>query len=75
MNTSKLNQKSLERRRGLEVYPNRLNFGTLRESFTYITDFEMVNVGIDACRFKIKQPPSETGIKIIFKPGPVRFNV
>jgi hypothetical protein len=72
MNTSKLNAKSLEKRRGLDVYPSRIKFGTLREGFTYITDFEMVNVGVDACRFKVKQPPADTGLKIMFKPGPVR---
>ncbi len=67
-----MNSKSLEKRRGLDVYPSRIKFGTLREGFTYITDFELVNVGVDACRFKVKQPPSDTGLKIMFKPGPVK---
>jgi hypothetical protein len=75
INTSKLNAKSLEKRRGLDVYPTRIRFGVLREGFTYITDFAMVNVGVDACRFKIKQPPTDTGIKIMFKPGPVQLNI
>jgi hypothetical protein len=68
-----MNGKSLQMRRGCEVYPKEIKFGILRESFTYITEFELVNVGIDSCRFKIKQPPAETGIKIMFKPGPVKM--
>ena len=70
---AQLNGKSLEKRRGIDLYPNEINFGTIREGFTYVVDFELVNVGIDACRFKIKQPPTETGIKIMFKPGPVKI--
>ena len=68
---SNLNGKSLEKRRGLDVYPKEIKFGIIREGFTYVTDFELVNVGIDACRFKIKQPPPETGLKVMFKPGPL----
>ena len=68
---AKLNGKHLEKRRGLDVYPSQINFGILREGFSYVVDFELVNVGIDACRFKIKQPPPESGMKVMFKPGPV----
>ncbi|RNA34735.1 sperm-associated antigen 17, partial [Brachionus plicatilis] len=71
INASHLNGRSLDKRRGLEVYPKEIKFGILREGFTYVCDFELVNVGIDACRFKIKQPPPETGIKVMFKPGPI----
>ena len=71
---SLLNGKSLELRRGIEVYPKEIKFGILREGFSYVVDFELFNVGIDACRFKIKQPPPESGMKILFKPGPVRTN-
>lgn len=70
---STLNGKSLELRRGIEVYPKEIKFGVLREGFSYIVDFELFNVGIDACRFKIKQPPADTGLKVLFKPGPVSF--
>ncbi len=70
---SHLNNKSLERRRGLEVFPTEMKLGILREGVSYITEFKILNVGIDQCRFKIKQPPPETGLKIVFKPGPVSF--
>ena len=68
---SHLNNKSLEKRRGIETFPTEIKLGILREGISYITEFNLLNVGIDICRFKIKQPPPETGIKIIFKPGPV----
>lgn len=68
---SHLNGRSLDKRRGLDVYPKEIKFGILREGFTYVCDFELINVGIDACRFKIKQPPPESGIKVMFKPGPI----
>jgi len=29
------------------------------------------NTGVDSCRFKIKQPPPGTGMKIHYAPGPV----
>ncbi|KAI1885164.1 hypothetical protein AGOR_G00217370 [Albula goreensis] len=31
----------------------------------------MKNVGVDSCRFSIKQPPPATGIKVLYSPGPV----
>ncbi len=71
VNASKVNGKHLELRRGCEIYPHKIKFGVLREAVTYACDFELFNVGIDACRFKIKQPPAETGLKVLFKPGPV----
>ncbi|CAF0878303.1 unnamed protein product [Brachionus calyciflorus] len=71
VNAATMNGRSLDKRRGLEVYPKEIKFGILREGFTYVTEFELINVGIDACRFKIKQPPPETGLKIMYKPGPI----
>ncbi len=68
---SQLKGKPLDLRRGCEIYPNIIRFGLLREGCTYAADFELVNVGIDSCRFKIKQPPAESGLKVMFKPGPV----
>jgi hypothetical protein len=72
VNASKANGKHLEFRRGCEIFPQQIQFGVLREGVTYACDFELVNVGIDACRFKIKQPAAETGLKVVYKPGPVR---
>lgn len=69
-----MNDKCLEIRRGCEIFPSFIQFGCLREGVTYASDFELVNVGIDACRFRIKQPPAETGLKVLFKPGPVSLS-
>jgi len=69
-----MNGKNLELRRGCEVFPNAIDFGILREGVTYASDFELFNVGIDSCRFKIKPPPPESGLNVLFKPGPVRIH-
>jgi hypothetical protein len=68
-----MNGKFLEKRRGCEIYPSEIKFGILREGVNYAADFKLVNVGVDACRFKIKQPPLESGIKLIYKSGPVNI--
>ena len=39
---------------------------------TYGTDIEIKNIGIDACRFRIRQPPLGTGLRVVFQPGFVR---
>lgn len=36
---------------------------------TYGTEIEIKNVGIDACRFRVRQPPLGTGLRVIFQPG------
>ncbi len=59
--------------RGLEVLPERVDFGVLKEGCTYAYTVALKNVGIDSCRFKIKQPPPSTGIKIIYTPGAVCY--
>jgi len=55
--------------RGFELLPKRVDFGVLREGNTYSFLVQLKNVGFDACRFKVHQPPPSTGIKIIFQPG------
>ena len=57
--------------RGFEVQPQSLDFGVVREGCTYVHSLTLRNVGIDSCRFKIKQPPPSTGIKVVYTPGPV----
>lgn len=36
---------------------------------TYGTEIEIKNVGIDACRFRVRQPPLGSGLRVIFQPG------
>ena len=57
--------------RGLEGLPECLEFGTVREGCLYARSLVLKNVGIDPCRFRIKQPPPSTGIRVIYTPGPV----
>lgn len=61
----------LTRMRGFELLPERVYFGTLKEGNTYSFTVHMKNTGVDACRFKMKQPPPSTGLKVIYRPGPV----
>lgn len=60
---------------GFEVVPEEVNFGVLREGYTYTFKFSIKNTGIDFSHFKIKQPPPSTGIKVIYNPGAVSLPV
>ena len=62
----------LSKMRGFELVPGEVYFGTLREGCTYAFTAHLKNVGIDGCRYKLKQPPPATGMQVVFKPGPVR---
>ena len=57
--------------RGFELFPAEVDFGILKEGCTYIHSVMLKNIGIDSCRFKIRQPPPSTGMKVLFTPGPV----
>ena len=57
--------------RGFEVFPPAINFGILKEGCTYSVECTLKNIGIDTCRFKFKNPPPSTGIKIYYTPGSV----
>lgn len=55
--------------RGLEVMPNFVDFGILKEGLTYSFTVAIKNVGVDACRYKIRPPPPSTGLRLVFVPG------
>ncbi|KAJ8283108.1 hypothetical protein COCON_G00056270 [Conger conger] len=57
--------------RGFQLLPVEVDFGVLREGYTYCVTVVMKNVGVDSCRFSVKQPPPATGLKVIYTPGPV----
>jgi len=63
--------ETMTRMRGLSVIPERLDFGLLTEGSTYHFTMALQNTGIDACRYRVKQPPPGTGIRVLYKPGPV----
>ncbi|CAF4641723.1 unnamed protein product [Rotaria socialis] len=67
--TAAINNRPLRDRRGCELFPDRIDFGILKEGVTYGAEIEVKNVGIDACRFRIRQPPLGTGLRVVFQPG------
>lgn len=64
-------QTQLQAMRGLILLPEEVDFGVLKEGNTYGFTVLLKNTGVDTCRYKIKQPPPATGIRVIYKPGPV----
>ncbi|XP_053512061.1 sperm-associated antigen 17 [Artibeus jamaicensis] len=56
---------------GFHLLPPSVKFGVLREGHTYEATVKLKNVGVDFCRFRVKQPPPSTGLKVTYKPGPV----
>ena len=60
---------SISKLRGFVLVPDVVDFGVLTEGFTYTYPVTIKNVGVDSCRFKIKQPPPSTGLNIVYKPG------
>ena len=65
----------LSQMRGFQVLPDYVDFGTLKEGNTYHVTVYLKNTGFDSCRFRIKQPPPSTGMKVLYKPGPVSVNM
>ncbi|XP_039599657.1 sperm-associated antigen 17 [Polypterus senegalus] len=57
--------------RGFDLFPADVKFGILREGYTYSFCVSLRNIGIDSCRFKVKQPPPSTGLRVLYTPGPV----
>ncbi|XP_066124209.1 sperm-associated antigen 17 [Saccopteryx bilineata] len=56
---------------GFRLLPPSVKFGVLEEGHTYETTVKLKNVGVDFCRFRVKQPPPSTGLRVTYKPGPV----
>ncbi|XP_036623006.1 sperm-associated antigen 17 [Trichosurus vulpecula] len=56
---------------GFHLLPPEVNFGVLKEGHTYVATVKLKNVGVDFCRFQVKQPPPSTGLKVTYTPGPV----
>ncbi|XP_040887756.1 sperm-associated antigen 17 [Toxotes jaculatrix] len=57
--------------RGFQLFPSSVDFGTLQEGTSSAITVVMKNVGVDTCRFHVKQPPPATGLRVIYNPGPV----
>ena len=65
----------MESLRGFELFPAQVSFGVLKEGCTYVHSVLFKNVGIDSCRYKVKQPPPSTGLRVLYQPGPVSLLV
>ncbi|XP_061176448.1 sperm-associated antigen 17-like isoform X2 [Saccostrea echinata] len=64
-------QNQLSHMSGLILFPEEVEFGVLKEGCTYCYTVYLKNTGVDSCRFRIKQPPPATGLRIVYKPGPI----
>ncbi|NXM11858.1 SPG17 protein, partial [Ploceus nigricollis] len=72
--SGKLSTSSLATRQDLtnfHLIPPRVTFGVLKEGCTYTTTVIMKNVGVNFSRFRVKQPPPHTGLRVMYTPGPV----
>uniref|UniRef100_H9GVM6 Sperm associated antigen 17 n=1 Tax=Anolis carolinensis TaxID=28377 RepID=H9GVM6_ANOCA len=56
---------------GFLLIPPKVSFGVLKEGCTYVASVALKNIGIDYCRFRVKQPPPCTGLRVSYIPGPV----
>ncbi|NXR17307.1 SPG17 protein, partial [Cinclus mexicanus] len=53
------------------LIPPSVTLGVLKEGCTYATTVIMKNVGVNFSRFRVKQPPPHTGLRVMYTPGPV----
>ncbi|NWV76810.1 SPG17 protein, partial [Dasyornis broadbenti] len=56
---------------GFYLIPPRVTFGVLKEGCTYATTVIIKNIGVNFSRFRVKQPPPHTGLRVMYTPGPV----
>ncbi|KAF1554287.1 Sperm-associated antigen 17, partial [Eudyptes chrysocome] len=70
----KVNTSSLATRQHLSSFhliPPRVTLGVLKEGCTYAATVILKNVGVNFSRFRVKQPPLHTGLRVMYTPGPV----
>ncbi|NXN41427.1 SPG17 protein, partial [Rhinoptilus africanus] len=71
----KVNTSSLATTRqhlsGFHLIPPKVTLGVLKEGCTYVTTVILKNVGVNFSRFRVKQPPPHTGLRVMYTPGPV----
>ncbi|KAM9301129.1 sperm-associated antigen 17 [Morus bassanus] len=70
----RVNTSSLATRQhlsGFHLIPPRVTFGVLKEGCTYAATVILKNVGVNFSRFRVKQPPPHTGLRVMYTPGPV----
>uniref|UniRef100_A0A663FH94 Sperm associated antigen 17 n=2 Tax=Accipitrinae TaxID=8955 RepID=A0A663FH94_AQUCH len=70
VNTSSL-ATSRQHLSGFHLIPPRVMLGVLKEGCTYAATVILKNVGVNFSRFRVKQPPPHTGLRVMYTPGPV----
>ncbi|KAM9320419.1 sperm-associated antigen 17 [Gastrophryne carolinensis] len=56
---------------GFLLLPAAVQFGVVREGYTYAMTVILKNVGAEFCRFRVKPPPPSSGLRVTYSPGPV----
>ncbi|KAM4683533.1 LOW QUALITY PROTEIN: sperm-associated antigen 17 [Amazona ochrocephala] len=56
---------------GFHLIPPSVTLGVLKEGCTYAATVILKNVGVNFSRFRVKQPPPHTGLRVMYTPGPV----
>ncbi|NXL80387.1 SPG17 protein, partial [Leptocoma aspasia] len=72
--SGKVSTSSIATRQDLtnfHLIPPEVTFGVLKEGCIYATTVIMKNVGVNFSRFRVKQPPLHTGLRVMYTPGPV----
>ncbi|KFU86452.1 Sperm-associated antigen 17, partial [Chaetura pelagica] len=71
----KVNTSSLATRKqdlsSFHLIPPSVTLGVLKEGCTYAATVILKNAGVNFSRFRVKQPPSHTGLRVTYAPGPV----
>ncbi|KAM8746844.1 sperm-associated antigen 17 [Acanthopagrus schlegelii] len=57
--------------RGFQLLPSSVDFGMQQEGTSAAITVRMNNVGVNTCRFYVKQPPPATGLRVVYNPRPV----
>ncbi|CAH2218689.1 Hypothetical predicted protein [Pelobates cultripes] len=57
--------------RGFHLFPSAVQFGIVREGYTYSMSVTLKNIGVEFCRFLVKPPPPSSGLRVSYTPGPV----
>ncbi|NXK74826.1 SPG17 protein, partial [Amazona guildingii] len=60
---------------GFHLIPPSVTLGVLKEGCTYAATVILKNVGVNFSRFRVKQPPPHTGLRVMYTPGPVGLQV
>ncbi|XP_051464972.1 sperm-associated antigen 17 [Apus apus] len=71
----KVNTSSLATRKQdlscFHLIPPSVALGVLKEGCTYAATVILKNAGVNFSRFRVKQPPSHTGLRVTYAAGPV----